>query len=279
LKEIYGFPFFVSIEQSFFVIISVLYGCFNANIAPLTPYAIRGAIYYQGEMNAGQHREYRYGLQALIESWRGAWDNPELPFLIVQLPGFIKHEQKKHALDMDDKILAEFKGENINHGFCQVREAQWQVCRTVPHTALAITIDLGEPFDIHPPRKKPVAERLFLQARRLVYGEKDLTATGPVPSRVEKKDKSLIVHFDHAGGGLAAANGKLAGFELSGDGETFVPAVARISGITVIVTADAVPDPRSVRYAWAGYPEVTLYNREGLPATPFRWPEPDETEQ
>lgn len=209
----------------------------------------------------------------LIKSWRRAWDRPDLPFLIVQLPGFIKHlGPNDKRLDMDAATLAKFHKESREHGFCGIREAELLTWERVPNTGMAVTIDLGEPYNIHPARKLPVAQRLFLQARKLVYGEKNLVASGPVPTKIAPKDDRFVVHFKYVGGGLVAKGGTLKGFEISGDGKAFVPADAHIDGETVVVSSKDVKAPKAMRYAWAGFPDCTLYNKEGLPATPFRTP-------
>jgi sialate O-acetylesterase len=244
---------------------------FKANIAPLAPYACRGAMYYQGEMNAGNGLVYQAGLTALIASWRRAWARPDMPFLVVQLPGFISHQAGKTALDMDAESLAKFAGQNKHHGFIPVREAQLRVSREVSNVGLAVTLDLGEKFDIHPRRKRAVGERLALQARRLAYGEREIVAGGPVPRGFDRRDGGFCIHFDGVGGGLVA-RGELAGFEVADTAGIWHPATAAIAGDTVVVRAAAVPEPAGVRYAWLGYPEATLFNREGLPATPFRHP-------
>ena len=246
--------------------------CFNANIAPLAPFAARGAIYYQGEMNAGNGEAYGHGLAALIRSWRKAWSASELPFLVVQLPGFIEHRQERdEQLDMDDEALARFHDQSEDHGFCGVREAQLKVAQSVPNTGLAVTIDLGDPYDIHPRRKKPVAERLFLQARRLVYGEAGLVAGGPLPTGVRRDGNAAVVDFEDAGGGLVFEGGEPDGFEVRAEDDEFVDAEVRIDGTSVVLTHPEGRAVTSVRYAWAGLPRVSLYNKEGLPATPFRF--------
>lgn len=246
---------------------------YNDQVAPLAPFPVRGVVYYQGEMNAGKGNSafYQAGLTALIHDWRAAWHNPELPFLIVQLPGFIKHlGPKDKRLDMDAATLAQFKGENVDHGYCHIREAQYQVARTVPKTGLAVTLDLGDPYDIHPWKKLPVAQRLLLQARKLAYGEQ-VIADSPAPAEVTVVGAECRIRFNGIGGGLTAHDGAVKGFELSADGTVFVPATAVIKGDMVVVSAPGVPAPVAVRYAWAGWPEATLYNKAGLPATPFRW--------
>ncbi len=250
---------------------------YNDQVSPLAPFPVRGVIYYQGEMNAGWKNSpfYQAGLTAMIQDWRKAWNNPEMPFLIVQLAGFIKHlgpEDKR--LDMDAKTLASFAGENVDHGFCHIRQAQYDVSRTVPRVGLAVTTDLGDPYDIHPRKKLPVAERLLLQARKLAYGEK-VVSDSPYPEKVEFKGGECRIRYGGVGGGLIVKGDALKGFELSADGTNFVAAMAAIKGDTVIVTSAEVKAPVAVRYAWAGWPEATLCNKEGLPATPFRSPGPE----
>jgi len=248
---------------------------FKANVAPLAPYACRGAMYYQGEMNGGDGVTYYHGLKALIASWRQAWKRPELPFLVVQLPGFITHQAGKTALDMDAASLAKFDGENRNHGYIPIREAQLRVSRELPKVGLSVIIDKGEKFDIHPPRKRPVGERLALQARKLAYGDKQVVADGPLPRDFKREGERFVIRFDGLGGGLVAAEGGLKSFEIRDAAGAWHPALAEIKGDTVTVRAADVAEPSGVRYAWLGYPEVTLFNKEGLPATPFQHPPPD----
>jgi len=251
---------------------------FNDKVAPLAPFPVRGVVYYQGEMNAGKGNGpfYQAGLSALIESWRKAWGNPTMPFLIVQLSGWIKNEGTKEnkQLDMDASVLAALAAENSEHGFSDIREAQWQVTRHVPNTGLAVTFDHGDPYDIHPRKKAPVADRLFLQARKIAYDDKTVEADSPYPEAVEFTGGECRVQFGAVGGGLVAQGDKLKGFELSADGLTFSPGNAVITGDSVTVTSTEIKTPTAVRYAWAGWPEATLTNKQGLPATPFRFPIP-----
>ena len=248
---------------------------FMSDIAPLAPFPIRGALYYQGEMDSGQGERYRAALPTLIKSWRKAWNNPELPFLFVQLAGFTDNKAPANKqLDMDANVLAQFHKQSAEHGFCGVREAQLMTAESVPFTGMASAVDLGDPYDIHPKRKREVGERLFLLARKIAYGEKDLVASGPVPARIENKGGRFEVTFKDVGGGLESKGGELKGFELSEDGKTFVAAQARIEKDTVIVSSPEAKAPKALRYAWAGYPLCSLYNKEGLPASPFRSPVP-----
>jgi sialate O-acetylesterase len=245
---------------------------FMANISPLAPYAVRGVVYYQGEMNGGNGPVFYHGIKALMASWRRVWNNPDMPFLVVQLPGFISHQAGKTELDMDAASLAEFDGKNQNHGFIPVREALLRASREDPRLGMAVTLDLGEKFDIHPPRKRAVGERLALQARKIVYGDAEVLADSPVPRDFRREGDAFIVSFDGVGGGLKARE-ELKGFEVADAAGAWHPAEAVIRGDnTLAVRAAKVPEPAGVRYAWLGYPEVTLFNKEGLPASPFQFP-------
>ena len=245
---------------------------YNGVVVGLAPYAVRGVIWYQAEYNGGRGEQYRTMLPALIRCWRAAWQRPELPFIFVQLPGFIMQKAKDSAIDMDAKTLAAYKKQTVEKTWTVIREAQLLTWLKTPHTGMAITIDVGEPYDIHPPNKEPVAQRLFLQARHVAYGE-DLVYSGPVPAKTEIRDGGFVVTFDHVGGGLTAKGGALKGFEVAGSDMVFAPAAAEIKGNQVLVRSTAVADPVHLRYAWDGCPDATLYNQEGLPATPFRWTE------
>ncbi len=246
-----------------------------ANIAPLAPFPIRGVIYYQGEMDSGNGIQYRAALPALIRSWRTTWHNPTMPFLFVQLAGFTDNTAPPNArLDMDPAILAQFHRQSAEHGYCGVREAQAMTAESVPFAGMASAVNLGDPYNIHPKQKRQVGERLFLLARKFAYGEKDLTACGPAPEQIVNKGDHFEVTFKYIGGGLVAKHAALRGFELSENGKDFVAAQARIVGNTVIVSSPEVKAPTALSYAWAGYPLCDLYNKEGLPATPFRYPVP-----
>ncbi len=246
--------------------------CFDADIFPLVPYAVRGFAYYQGEMNAGRGEEYQVVLPALIRSWRKAWGNDDLPFLVVQLPGFHKNQkQDRHALDMPEDILNQLQKDSAEHGYCGVREAQLMTRLNVPHTGLAVTIDVGDAYDIHPPRKLAVGERLALLARKMVYGEKELVAEGPLATGATFEGGAARIKFNDVGGGLTAPSGKLTGFELAGADGVWGEAEAKIDGSTLVVTRAGVATPAAVRYCWAGFPRYSLFNKEGLPASPFRF--------
>ncbi len=227
-------------------------GLYNAMIAPLVPYAMRGAIWYQGESNAGRAYQYRALFPAMIESWREAWNQGEFPFLFVQLAPFMKIE-----------------AEPAESAWAELREAQLLTMLHCPRTAMAVITDVGEEDDIHPKKKQPVGERLAIAARALAYGE-DVEYSGPIYDRMEVRDGKAILHFTHLDGGLECRGDKLTGFTICGEDRKFVHAEAEIAGDTVVVSSPAVPKPVAVRFGWANYPVVNLWNKVGLPASPFR---------
>jgi sialate O-acetylesterase len=212
-------------------------------IAPLQPFAIRGAIWYQGESNSGQPAPYEKLLPAMIADWRRVW-GADLPFLFVQLA---PHRNTHPAF----------------------REAQHRIWQTTPRTAMAVTTDVGDANDIHPTRKRPVGERLALAALALSYGN-ETEYSGPVFKSMSIENDRAVISFTHTGGGLMGMGGELKGFTLSGVDGKFVPARAAIEGSTVVVTSDKIHKPVAVRYGWAMVPDGNLFNREGLPAAPFR---------
>ncbi|MDB6125572.1 MAG: Sialate O-acetylesterase [Pedosphaera sp.] len=219
-------------------------GLYNAMIAPLQPYAIAGAIWYQGEANAGRAKQYQKLFPALIQDWRQAWDTKDLPFLFVQIApyGLSKPE---------------------------IREAQLLVWQKVPHTAMAIITDHGEEKNIHPVEKEPVGHRLALAARAIAYHEK-LEYSGPVYKSMKVKGNEAILSFTHADGGLAAHDGGLKGFTIAGADGNFIDATAKIKKDKVIISSPSITKPVAVRYGWSPFVNVNLFNKEGLPATTFR---------
>lgn len=242
---------------------------YNGVIAPISPYAVRGVLYYQGEYNGARGLEFRHLMPALIESWRQAWQRPELPFLFVQLPGFISQEAPPTGIDMDAETLALYK-KRQRETWTVIRQSQLLTWQNTPNTGMAVTIDLGAAYDIHPPNKEPVADRLLLMARKIAYGQ-DLIYSGPVPKNVEADKGALVVTFNHIGSGLMARGDKLLGFEVAGRDELYQSAKAVIVHDSVVVSSRKVQHPVHLRYAWAGLPTCTLYNKENLPATPFRY--------
>ena len=226
---------------------------YRGMIEPLIPYGIRGTIWYQGEANCYPKRaeEYATSFPMMITDWRKRWAQGDFPFLFVQLPNFAKAKEDWMTL----------------------RESQRQTNETVANTAMAITIDVGDPNDLHPVDKKPVADRLALLARAEVYGE-DVIASGPLIHSAKRMDDGrlrLMFRFSESGLRSGATDGeKLGGFELAGEDGVFVPAQAAIEGRNVIVWRDDI-ETHHVRYAWSPnpFPAANLYNRVGLPASPF----------
>lgn len=216
-------------------------------IAPLQPFAIRGVLWYQGEANVGAPADYPALQSALIADWRRIW-GAQLPFLFVQLA---PHRSATPAF----------------------REAQFIAWQQTPRTAMVATTDVGDAENIHPNRKRPVGERLALAARALAYGE-PVEYSGPVFSDMRIEGGRAVLSFKHPGAGLLAQGGALRGFTIAGADGRFVAASAVIQESTVVVTADGIHEPASVRYGWANVPDVNLYNREGLPAVPFRTDRP-----
>ncbi len=219
----------------------------NGMIAPLQPFAIRGAIWYQGESNSSQAAAYEKLLPALIADWRRVWGE-ELPFLFVQLA--------PHR--------------SIHPSF---REAQERIWQNTPRTAMVVTTDVGDATNIHPIRKRPVGERLALAAFALTYNQPNQPSgeySGPIFDSIAIVGDRAVISFTHVGEGLMVKGESLKGFTIAGEDEKFVPAHAVIEGSTVVVTSDGVSKPVAVRYGWAAVPDVNLYNQEGLPASPFR---------
>lgn len=224
---------------------------YNGMIAPLTRFPIRGVIWYQGEANSGERAPlYAHLFQTMISDWRRSWDEGDFPFLFVQIANFTT------------------KPEDL---WPEVRNAQRQAL-ALRNTGMAVTIDIGDPVDIHPKDKLDVGLRLARAARAIAYGEK-IEWSGPLYRQLTREDHGLRVWFDHAEGLTAKGGGAVMGFEVAGDDGKYVTADAKIDGASVIVASAAVPDPVSVRYAWADNPTCNLVNREGLPASPFQAPE------
>jgi sialate O-acetylesterase len=225
---------------------------YNAMIHPLLKFGIKGAIWYQGESNAGQAYRYRVLFPAMIKSWRDRWGQGEFPFLFVQLAPFMK---------IDDQPQ--------DSNWAELREAQLMTLSKSPNTAMAVITDVGDEKDIHPKPKKPVGERLALAARALAYGEK-IEYSGPIFESMTTSGDRAILRFKHADEGLQVRGEKLTGFAIAGEDKKFHKAEATIEGDTVIVRSGEVSQPVAVRFGWANYPVVNLWNKAGLPASPFR---------
>ncbi|WP_194776989.1 sialate O-acetylesterase [Pararhodonellum marinum] len=228
-------------------------GLFNGMIAPLTDYAIKGVIWYQGESNTGKPKEYAELLPALIKDWRQHWGQGDFPFLWVQLPNFM--ESKEQPSDSN---------------WALTRESQLKTL-SQPNTGMAVAIDLGEWNDIHPLNKKDVSKRLALAARKVAYQE-DVVAFGPLYESMSLEGNKIKLNFKEIGTGLKVKDGgELKEFAIAGADQKFYWAKAEIVADEVMVWHEAVPNPVAVRYAWADNPDqANLYNMEGLPASPFR---------
>lgn len=228
-------------------------GLYNGMIYPIRDYKVKGTIWYQGESNSGRPQVYATLLKSLIANWRELWNMPEMPFLLVQLPNHMeKREQPSES------------------GWAGIREAQLQIAQTIPYTALAVNYDVGEWNDIHPLNKKEVARRLFLGARKIVYGEK-LVSSGPLYKSMKIENGKIVLTFTETGGGLTSNRQPLKHFAIAGEDKKFVWADAVIKGNKVIVSSREVKNPVAVRYAWSNNPEeANLRNKEGLLASPFR---------
>lgn len=226
---------------------------YNAMVAPEINYSIKGFCWYQGESNTGRPEEYAQLMSAIIHDWRNKWQQGELPFLYVQLPGF-----------MDYNYLPS------ESSWAVLRESQLKAL-TVPNTAMAVAIDLGEWNDIHPDHKKEVGDRLALGAFKLAY-HKNIIYSGPLFASSASEGNKIIISFSNTGTGLITNDKEDPGnFAIAGADKKFVWAKAKIEGDKVVVWNEAITNPMYVRYAWADNPEhANLFNKEGLPASPFR---------
>jgi len=226
-------------------------GLYNGMIHPIVPYAIRGAIWYQGEANRTEGMAYHHKMKALINGWRTVWNQGDCPFYYVQLAPF------KYRTDDPGELP-------------RLWEAQTATL-SVPNTGMAVTVDIGNVKDIHPRNKLDVGRRLALWALSHDYGRKDVVFSGPLFKSMTREGRKVRIHFEHAGGGLASRDGEpLSWFEIAGDDQRFVKAEAALDGDTVVVWNQAVPAPAAVRFGWHQEAEPNLINTEGLPASPFR---------
>jgi sialate O-acetylesterase len=228
---------------------SVLY---EGMLAPISPLSITGALWYQGEQNSDRGFQYRRILPVTIADWRQLFHQGNFPFYIVSLPTF----GHRSATPTDDN-------------WAETRESQAITAATVPNSCLAVTIDTGDPDNLHPKDKRPVGERLAFCALAKQYRKKIVYA-GPTVGSVERLPGSIRLHFTHADGGLVAKGEKLEEFSIAGEDGKWSWAEARIEGNTVVVSSPSVPNPKNVRYAWQSNPAATLFNGAGLPAAPFR---------
>ena len=222
---------------------------YNAMIAPLIPYTLKGVIWYQGESNAGRAYQYRKLFPAMIANWRKDW-NSDFPFYFVQ--------------------IAPHQGQGP-----EIREAQLLTMLSVPKTGMAVITDAGDSLDIHPTNKEIVGKRLALWALAKDYGKANIEYSGPVYKSMKRENEKIRITFDHAVSGLEAKHGQLNEFIIAGEDQKFLPAQAKIEGNTIVVWNEMITKPVAVRYSWKNFPHPDLYNKSGLPATPFRtdqWP-------
>jgi sialate O-acetylesterase len=228
-------------------------GLYNGEIAPLLNYKIKGVIWYQGESNTGKPLEYQKLFPALITDWRQKWNQGDFPFLYVQLASFM-----------------EAKNEPSESNWAELREAQLKTL-SVPNTAMIVTTDIGEAADVHPLNKEDVGKRLALAAQKVAYGDEKVIYSGPIYRSMNTDGNKIILTFTNTGSGLIAKGDELKYFSIAGADKKFLWAKAEIEKNKVVVWNDQVPNPVAVRYAWADNPEgANLYNREGLPASPFK---------
>ncbi len=233
---------------------------YNGMIAPLIPYAIKGAIWYQGESNAGRAHQYRSLFADMIRNWRRDWGQGNFTFLEVQLAPWDK--SKKRTLEQ----IGATPGDS---DWAELREAQVLATKTLPKVGIAVITDVGDKDDIHPTKKEPVGGRLALAARGIAYGEK-IVYSGPLYRSMKVNGDQVVLSFDNVGKGLTSENQPLTGFAVAGADQKFVWAKAEIQGDQVVVSSPQVPKPVAVRYGWSDYPMVNLWNKDGLPASPFR---------
>ncbi|MCG2459372.1 sialate O-acetylesterase [Flavobacteriaceae bacterium F89] len=228
---------------------------FNSMIEPLIPYTIKGVLWYQGESNRQEPENYKKLFPAMVKDWRTRWGIGDFPFYYVQIAPFLYG-------DNDVFQTAD------NSAF--IRETQLQCLDLIPNSGIAITMDIGEEFNIHPAKKKEVADRLLFNALNQTYGYSTIVGAGPIYDSKDYKDNGLLLKFKNADNGLYAHDG-LTGFEIAGQDRVFYPAEAKITDRkNVFVKNDLVPNPVAVRYAWRNWIIGTLYNTDLLPASSFR---------
>jgi sialate O-acetylesterase len=231
---------------------------FAGMVAPWTPFPIRGVVWYQGESNAGRARQYRSLLPTLIGSWRQAWKDPDLPFVIVQLPEF--------KAKVDEVVQPS--------DWAELRDAQFWTAHRLPDTHLAVLLGTGDAKDIHPKNKRTAGQRVAQVALAQVYNQSPAEAC-PQPTAFSIQGTEARVTFSHAASGLELRGAERNGFAIAGADRHWHPAEVRIEGEAVVLSSPSVAAPVAVRYAWADHPTPTLFNRAGMPATPFRtdgWP-------
>lgn len=246
--------------------VSSAFAIYNGRVSPLIPLAIKGVLWYQGENNGMEGNIYFYKMRALIDGWRAVWGQGDFPFYFVQLAAWQQATKDPAGGD----------------GWANIRAAQAKAL-SIRNTGMAVTIDVGDAADIHPRDKYDVGHRLALWALAKTYGQQNLVCSGPMYRGMKIEDGLIRLSFDNVGSGLMVANkdgrqppvedknGTLARFAIAGEDKVWQWADARIDGDTVVVSSAKVPNPVAVRYAFSWNPAgANLYNRDGLPACPFR---------
>ena len=226
---------------------------YNSSIFPLAPYALRSALWYQGEGDYSRTRHYTEALPGLIANWRALWGQGAFPFGIVQLPNFMARQ-----------TLA------IDHGWAEFREVQFRVAQSVTNAGIAVTIDIGDGANAHPGNKQDVGKRLALWALANVYGKQGLNRSSPIYRSMKLEGNKVRLSFDHTAGGLHAKGGEPTGFAIAAADKVFHLAQAKIDGESIVVWSDKVKEPVAVRYAWANNPVCNLFSKADLPVMPFR---------
>ncbi len=240
---------------------------YHGMIAPLLPYAIAGAIWYQGESNAGRAWQYRRLFPAMIQNWRTDFGQRDFPFLAVQLAPWDRNKKR---------TLEEITAAPVESDWAELREAQNYSAQVLKNVGVAVITDVGDKDDIHPVKKEPVGARLALLARTIAYADKKIVSSGPVYRKLSVSGNKALLTFDHVGHGLTSKGEVVTGFAVAGEDRKFHWGEARIeTGNRVSVVSSNVAKPVAVRYGWADYPVLNLGNDAGLPASPFRtdnWP-------
>ncbi|MGK0200549.1 MAG: sialate O-acetylesterase [Yoonia sp.] len=219
-------------------------GLYEGMIKPLQPYSIKGCIWYQGEGNSARHEEFRTLFPAFVKGWRKTWENPDMPFYFVQLPAY-KDESWPHF-----------------------RQAQLDCAKSIPHCGMIVSEGCGDATDIHPKTKKPIGDRLAIAVSAEVYGQKHLSY-GPVFRSVSFQGNVATVSFDHVGKGLVLKSKVTNAFEISGADRIYQVAQYQLADGRLMLWHDEVAEPKHVRYAYRPNPDMCLFNRSGLPASPF----------
>ncbi|MEI7900677.1 MAG: sialate O-acetylesterase [bacterium] len=248
---------------------------FNGCISPITPFAIRGVVWYQGEGNEQEEDSYAFKMKALVNGWRQCWNRPDLPFYYIQLANFTEPDDRPEGVN--------------SHGYGKIRMGQLKALPELPHAGMAVTVDITD-GDLHPKNKQEIGQRLSLWALKNEYGLKGLVPSGPLFKAMRIEGRKAIISFDYAETGLMVGekndfepvkeikDGKLTRFAIAGADRKWYWADTKIKGGEVLVSCKDVPEPVAVRYAFSMNPRgCNLYNKAGLPASPFRtdrWPLP-----